>query len=535
MSTLITRRGLILIGSLRAFGAPGNTYYVDSAAGRDQNSGRSPADAWKSLQKAGSVTYKSGDRLLFKRGSVFNGSLALEASGSEGGPVVVDSYGSGALPVINAKGYIAGIRVHNGKHLEIGNLEITSDGGDIQEPGAGSKRYGIWITAEEGTYPHIYLRGLYIHDIFAAKIDENRLGDAIHIESEKTAGISGVRIEDCRIERIAALGIALRGKKDPGRHIADIDILNNKLKDIGGPGIQPSNVTHLVVRGNVVDKSGASSDKRMRGRGSGIWPWGSDDVLIEKNAFMHARGIGDSCGAHIDFECRDVIVQYNLSLDNEGGFVEILGDDHNCCYRYNISVNDGARIKGKNGAIQDGKTLWLSGYTGANQKRLGPFNSYIYNNTIYVKKEMRSAFSITRSSDGILIANNIFFIAGRTETAGDDQDKRTLPPSAAVKRVIIGNNLYLRADTLPGDLPLQDGQSLHDSRPIVANPQFRNPGGLDPADYIPANREAVKNRGIRIERIPGDSAGVKGGLDVAQDFFGNPIAGLPDMGAIEMK
>ena len=31
------------------------------------------------------------------------------------------------------------------------------------------------------------------------------------------------------------------------------------------------------------------------------------------------------------------------SYNNEGGFAEILGDNINCGYRYNISVNDGYR------------------------------------------------------------------------------------------------------------------------------------------------------------------------------------------------
>ena len=35
--------------------------------------------------------------------------------------------------------------------------------------------------------------------------------------------------------------------------------------------------------------------------------------------------------------------QYNYSYNNEGGFAEVLGDNINCGYRYNISVNDGYR------------------------------------------------------------------------------------------------------------------------------------------------------------------------------------------------
>ena len=64
---------------------------------------------------------------------------------------------------------------------------------------------------------------------------------------------------------------------------------------------------------------------------------------MQNNEFSHVRGAADSHGAHIDIACDSVIIQYNYSYNNEGGFAEILGDNINCGYRYNISVNDGYR------------------------------------------------------------------------------------------------------------------------------------------------------------------------------------------------
>lgn len=51
---------------------------------------------------------------------------------------------------------------------------------------------------------------------------------------------------------------------------------------------------------------------------------------------------------------------------------------------------------------------------------------------------------------------------------------------------------------------------------------------------MPTNVSAVKNKGIVIEKLPGDDVGLKIGLAVKTDFFGNPIVGLPDLGAVEM-
>jgi len=83
-------------------GLPGTgpNYYVDAANGNDGNSGTSEATAWRSLDKASAFTLSPGARLLFKRGGVWAGTLKIEESGAGGLPVVIASYGSGPLPVI---------------------------------------------------------------------------------------------------------------------------------------------------------------------------------------------------------------------------------------------------------------------------------------------------------------------------------------------------------------------------------------------------------------------------------------------------
>jgi hypothetical protein len=541
---------LLFLPALVSTATAARTYHIDAKAGNDRNTGLAPDQAWQSLAPASRTTYRAGDRLLLKRGGVFPGTLTLTATGSATAPVIVDAYGDGPAPHIDAKGCVAGLAIAGSRFLEVSNLEISADGGTPQTPSAANSRFGVNLTIVDGDYQHIVLRGLHVHDIFAAQADPGgdmtkapKIGFGINVTTGENGRLRGLVIENCRIERTAATGIMIRGGRGPGFALSDIKILNNRLTDIGGPGMNPMLVTRLLVRGNVVDRSGSLADPRMRGRGSGIWPWGSEDVLIEKNTFMHARGINDSCGAHIDFNCRNVVIQYNISIDNEGGFVEILGNNFNCCYRYNISINDGARVKGAEWkhadgstlkAQLDGKTIFLSSFTGNEGRRHGPYNSYIYNNTVFVRADMHSVFNITRVSDGALIANNIFYILGPTRKASDEEGRVRLPPEAAVKNIVIANNLYARAQTLPDGLPIQDGQPLRDRHELVANPQFKRPGGFDPADYVPANRAAVKDQGIRLERLPGDQVGVHLGLDVKADFFGHPITGLPDLGAIEL-
>jgi hypothetical protein len=522
----------ILILALPVLGqsASAADWYIDANNGRDRNDGTSPATAWRSLKRASEAPLEAGDSLLLKRGSAYVGCLKITAHGTAEKPITIASYGEGALPLINAVGYIAGVHVLSASHVVVRDLEITGDGGAMIDGSPEKERFGVLVNAHKGKpVSHVTLRNLFIHDIYPAagrphegKKQTTYLGTGIAIRGDEADNSSHFLVEACRIERTGFKAMELA-------RIREVLVLDNHMKDIGGPAIQPGNVEDLVVRGNVVDGSGSSLDPRMHARGSGIWPWTSKRVLIEKNTFKHARGKADSCGIHIDYNCSDVVVQYNLSIDNEGGFIEILGNNHNSVYRYNISINDGARVKGKNGADQEGKVLWISGYVGKNKPKKGPFNSYIYNNTIYVGPDSRTCFSIAPSTEGLLIANNIFHIMGDTVNVLGDQDQRRDRAVKQIPRADIRNNLYLHERVLPDGLPCEDLNML------IGDPQFARPGGLEPGDYTPGNMALVQDRGIVIPRLEGDPGSPFTGLAVDEDFFGNPVTGTPDIGAVELQ
>jgi len=515
------------------------SYYLDSRNGLDSNDGLSPGTAWKTLARAGEITYKKGDKLFLKRGSVFMGKLTIRATGTPDNPVIITAWPENDTmlpsPVIDAKGYLAGIKILNSNYLEITNLEIVSDGGSPIGPTAAKERYGIiaQVTGDRQS-KHIVLKKLYIHDIFASEQvssdgqnPTSNMGMGICFDNEAGSFFNNILIEQCRIERTGHTGIKIKGSgSNPDFYNRKIQILNNRLKEIGGPGMVPARCVNILVQGNVVDHSGSTTDPRMHGRGSGIWPWTCDSVMIDHNSFMYAHGKMDSHGAHIDFNCNDVVIQYNLSLENGGGFVEILGNNHNCTYRYNISINDGWRVKGVDGAKQNGEILFISNYTGKNNEKKGPYNNYIYNNTIYVKSDIDAHFFLANTTEGLLVANNIFYILGKTYTSVRNWIH---VPGVEPQNICFMNNLYKYPGTLPDDFPVQD------SLPLYGDPGFANPGGLNPQDYIPSNTELIKDKGIPVTKLPGDSIGLKVGLTVKKDFFGTVITGNPDLGAVEIK
>ena len=69
----------------------GSVYYV-SAAGKDENDGRSPASAWKTLERVSSFDFSEGDEVRFRRGDVFRGFVKTRPS------IRYCAYGEGEKP-----------------------------------------------------------------------------------------------------------------------------------------------------------------------------------------------------------------------------------------------------------------------------------------------------------------------------------------------------------------------------------------------------------------------------------------------------
>ncbi|WP_167605753.1 right-handed parallel beta-helix repeat-containing protein [Maribellus sediminis] len=521
-------------------------YYVNSETGSDTNNGMTPETAWKSFDRITKIELKPGAQILLASGSVFNGGLVLEdVSGTSDALVEISMYKYSEntnLPVIDAKGFANGITLLNCSNVVVSDLEITGNGGGVIQAGNSGQNMhcGVLVTTTtEGVYENIQLKNLKIRDVFFEDAGYKRGKDEVRtangtqsygwgirvINQLEKAEIKSIVIENCEVSNVAHTGIKLTGRN---QNISEVKLYSNRVLFSGGPGMQMSGVKNAHIQKNYIDHSGSNNDSRKWGRGSGLWTWGCSDVLIEHNSFRNANGPGDSAGCHIDFNCKNVVVQYCFSENNAGGFCEILGNNYNCAYRYNISVNDGHRVKGENGAFQEGKIFWLSGYNG-DKPRKGPFNSYFYNNTIYVNKDIVAKIAVDRASSGVLIANNIFCIEGESRAVQGDQYKPETEGQSQVENIVFKNNLYLKKENWPVDVLIQDeGQ-------IVGDPQFKNPGGLNKEDYIPGNIDLIKDKGIKVEPIPGDSIGLTIGLDVEYDYFGNKIEGLPDLGAIQCK
>lgn len=513
-------------------------YYVNGETGNDQNNGKSETQAWKSLAKVSNAKLKPGDVILLAKGQEFRGTIEWnDVRGSKSKPIIITSYTTGikeTLPIINAKGYLNGIKLTDCSHISINGLTIIADGGKKLKKGM---RCGIFYTSSNvGNYSNITIENCVIKNVFFENLNFQRgakevksangtqsYGWGIRFLVKKKSTLKDVFIQANTVQNIGHTGIKINGKID------NLNILNNEVSKTGGPGMQFSGITNGLVKGNNVNYSGSNDDSRKWGRGSGMWTWSVDTMLIEHNSFRNANGPADSAGCHIDFNCKNIIVQYNVSENNAGGFAEILGNNWNCAYRYNVSINDGHRVKKKGVAFQEGKTFWLSGFVGKDRKRNGPYNSYFYNNTIYVKSDILAKMAVAKVASGILLMNNIFYIEGKSKAVLGDQYQPQEAGEATIENVVFKNNLFLKVENWPKEVLIQD------EAPVFGNPRFVNIGGKEIIDYIPTNVELIKNKGIEIPFIPGDKKGLFIGIKMRTDILGNEIKENPDMGAIEMK
>lgn len=540
-------------------------YYVNASSGNDRNQGTSPEQAWESLRTLQKVTLRPGDRVLLARGERFRGSIELvDVAGAETSPIVISSYSDSAdeaqpKPIIDAKGRNAGILVLDSRYIEISNLQIEADGGGFPSHAKAIKRklgkkrlkprrVGVYVVAlgrEESGY--IRIHNVDVRDVYAnnegfvrsyedtvSSNGEGEYGFGMFFASVPGTALNHISVSNSSVANVSHTGMKFHGKGE----INYVQVRDNQLLNPGGPGIQMSGVTKALVKGNTVNGSGSPLHKRNWSRGSGMWTWGSSDVIVEHNQFLNANGPGDSAGFHIDFNCKNIIVQYNLSANNAGGFIEVLGNNYNNTYRYNVSVNDGHRVKKRGVAFQEGKTFWLSGFVGSEKvgkkrrrkKRHGPYNTYIYNNTIFVDDHITAKIAVTKVAEGALVANNIFHIVGDSKVVKGDQYVPEKEGDALnLKNVVFENNLFLKSENWPEQVLIQD------RAPLLGDAGFVQPGGIQVADYTPTNKALVENRGIDIPMIPGDKNGLIVGLKADKDILGNPIVGKPDMGAIELS
>ncbi len=383
--------------------SPGGTnYYVDSEKGDNKSDGTSPEKAWKSLDRVNSTVFTPGDKILFKAGTTYTGQLKPQGSGTQDRPIIIDMYGDGNKPRIDGRGAVLDtLLLENVEYWEVNNLEITNLG-----PTRENWRTGVKVLADNsGTLHHIHLKNLYVHDV-NGNLDKSTEGCGIfwQCKGQTPSRFDGLLIEDCHVVRTDRNGICGRSwftnRSRNWFPSLNVVIRGNLIEDCGGDCIKPWGCEGCLVEYNVVH----GGRQRCDDYAAGIWPWSSDNTVIQFNEVSHIKGTKDGQGFDSDYNCRDSLFQYNYSHDNDGGFMLICGPAVSSwsigtlktVVRYNISQNDRAR------------TFHITG----NSVK----DTYIYNNVIYIGPHLDIPVILCNEWEGwpdnTHFYNNIFYADG---------------------------------------------------------------------------------------------------------------------------
>lgn len=464
------------------------TYHVDAAGGDDSNSGTNGAAAWKSLARVNETIFQPGDRILVKAGTSYKGRLAPKGSGNSSNLISIGVYGEGARPRIDGEGKVLDtLLLRNVEFWEVEGLEITNQDKERQP-----WRTGVRIVSDGfGKMRGITVRNLYVHDV-NGDLRKEQEGCGIYFESRggNQSHFDGLIIENCHVVRTDRNGICQR---TAGRaRSVGVVIRRNLLEDIGGDGIKIWGSNGALVEHNVI----RGGRMRCEDYAAGIWPFSSDDTLIQFNEVSGYKGTRDGQGFDSDYQCRRSVFQYNYSHDNEGGFFLICGPGNSynegTIIRYNVSQNDG---------INSARVFHFGG---------GSSNTLIYNNTIYIGSNQDLPLVLCTEWDrgnpkDVRFFNNIFYVDGRvTYDLGKSSG------------MIFENNVFCGTHVAP---PL-------DRLAITNCPPLMKPGGAGKGmSSLQAYRfkEGTDLRGRTVENNGG------------RDIFGNPVpaASPPRVGAIE--
>ena len=517
---------MILITILSLF-LSGTTFYVSSSQGHDANSGTSPEQAWQTLEQVSNSSFEPGDRILFRAGDEFIGQLDVNSSGTKEAPIVFGSYGEGNKPIINSAptpggSYITSVLIRNQSFVELEGLEVTND---RQEKRAGEDQqqgYGIFVHNNGGqVMEHFHFRNLKVRDVYAITTEGIDFDDlqvaGIYFRTERNTDsdslrqIKNITVEDSFITRTGKFGVwTQHGGGAPGvgddksNRNKNLIFRNNHTYHTGGSGITPGRSYNLLMEGNRFEYPGSGIDSRMANRGSGAWFFGGRNIIAQFNKVISARGPGDTYSIHIDHSNENVFVQFNYSEDSEGGFAEILGDNINSVYRYNISVNDGFR--------PNARSMWVSDYAGPNSEIRSDQN-YIYNNTIYLSQN-RDTGLLFRGHNTYVYNNIVMAAAG--SSIGKSEYVVQITDGA---EFVVSNNLFdgdIRQDFIEAG-----------SNTLIGNPLFTNAGGRDTDSYKLLPESPAINAGIAFDQPEFPKAGEGIFADIPafpdHDLYGNPI------------
>ncbi|MFN7998839.1 MAG: right-handed parallel beta-helix repeat-containing protein [Bryobacteraceae bacterium] len=299
--------------------SPAATYYVDCEGGDDASDGRSDTTAWRSVGKASTFELTPGDSLRLRRGTVCRGSLTPRGSGTAEAPLVVDAWGTGPLPKIEAPPDAkAAFRLFDQEYWVVQNLEF-----------AGGSPHGVFVTGSKGVLHGIHIRNLVVHDVVGNPLSKET-GLVAIVPGSKEQRFDDVLVEGVTAFRTTQWSGILVGGADFGalplqNRSTNVRIRDCMVHDVAGDGIVLFQVNDGVIENSVAWRTGLQR-KETIGTPNGIWTWMCHNCVVRRSEAFLTDSPGVDGGAFdIDFGNSNNTVEESYGHHTDGYCVSIFG------------------------------------------------------------------------------------------------------------------------------------------------------------------------------------------------------------------
>lgn len=413
-----------------------STYYVDQTSGSDSNTGRSEAQAWKTIAKVNGLTFSAGSRILFKSGETWREKLTVPSDG-----VTFGSYGAGVHPLIVG----SDVKTTSGFTLTTAQTN-TYEGAQATNPwwvwedtiplrqrssiAAVESNAGSWWwdDAVDKLYIHAYdgsnvASNGSVYEVAARteNIDTNGKDNIIidGIDCTRTGGddntLGGILItgSDTTIRNLSSYGhrrhavsFYTGSSNGTATNLILFDTYNSS------PVSVYDTAENISVRNSdVSNPNGYDPASNMFG---GFAIHGGASAVVVENNYIHNLQNGpyeSRWGVAIFEPNTEVVVRYNLfkDIDGEGkGLYGLPGGEIVAHHNVFDSVTYPVELNGAVGARVYNNVFYLTGYSAIQAYNLATGCDF-RNNIIYSGPAVGYAFVAADSASGFVSDYNIWF------------------------------------------------------------------------------------------------------------------------------
>jgi parallel beta-helix repeat protein len=365
------------------------TFYISSSQGNDSWSGTLQAPnsdssngPKQSLSAALSLIGNAspGDKILFKRGDRWTGTISRAGNGTSSARIVVGAYGSGNRPILTTSGEI-GINIGSGQYTTFEGLELYSTS-------SMNNRNVLMNFAQGGTAHHINFDDCYFHDY-------DHGGPQY---SNNNGIIENSIIENMQETNAYSQGIFIA---NDGFTLRNNTFINNGVYDPVGfdHSVYVSGATNLLIENNI-----------MRDAVDGIKIRRGSNVTVRGNTIYNMDMGGVSVGGDSSSGFDTALIEGNRIYNCPNPILILSQSGNQTALTNNVTIRD-------NVVFSNFGEDTIPSFKGVIDVSNGvpATNIRIYNNTVFShRKTSRSsvgrAISIEASNmSGSMIKNNIIY------------------------------------------------------------------------------------------------------------------------------